>query len=147
MVFCDKPFEDEPLHYPYILRSEGVDNIAEGVCKYIREGNLPSISFQCAGLIKFRYYEWKRFYEEELEAGLSDTPLIRLFREIEMAEAETEAGIVGVVRTEAMNGNMKPAFYLLDNRFGWRKNRDVEVTAGDKVVNINIVPMEDSHKE
>lgn len=147
MVYYEKPFKDEPLHYPYYFRHERVEDIAERICKYIRQGNRVTVAFQRAGFVKFRYYEWKRFYEEELEAGLTDTPIIRLFHAIESAEAEVEDGIVGVVRSSALDGNMKSAFYLLDNRFNWKKQGDVTVEADDKVVNINILPMKDEHEE
>lgn len=105
--------------------------------------------FQRAGFSRYRYYDWSRFYREEVEAGLEDTPLIRLFKAIEESEAIAEDGIISVVRDSALeDGNIKSAMYMLDNRFGWKKKSDVDLEVDtDRVVNISIVPMTDNHAD
>ena len=139
-------FKDAPLHSPVLLKGDGLDKAIKSICKYVEMGNRVSVAFQRAGFSRYRYYDWSRFYREEVEAGLEDTPLIRLFKAIELSEAIAEEGILSVVRDSALEGNVKTAMYLLDNRFEWKKPSDITVDAGDdRVVNITINPMTDNH--
>lgn len=140
---------DTPLYNPRLLKGNKLDKAIKTICKYVEMGNRVTVAFQRAGFSRYIYYDWSKQYREEVEAGLEDTPLIRLFKAIGESEAIAEDGIISVVRDSALNeGNIKSAMYMLDNRFGWKKKSDVDLEVDtDRVVNISIVPMTDNHAD
>ena len=122
--------------------------IQNTICEHIIKGHRREQSFIRAGVSSTTLHKWWNKYQEETEAGLTDTVLIRFWTPILDAEARAEADIVDILRTKALDGDGKSIMYMLDKRYGWSSKQEVEVSAkDDSAISIEFVNMTDPHEE
>lgn len=143
-------FLDKPLHYPITLRRNGFDEFQSKVCGLIEGGERVVSAFNQAGLSRYQYYQWRRWYKEELDEGLTDTPLIRLFTSVEASEAFAEKTLVDKVISLAEDGDFDALKFVLERRFGWTKETRSSVQVDNHQsgnVVLNLVPMVDKYDE
>lgn len=143
-------FRDEGNHYPNTLKNKGFEEFSTTVCELIKGGERVVSAFNQAGLSQYQYYQWRRWYREELDEGLTDTPLIRLFTMVEASEAFAEKTLVDKIISIAEDGDLDALKFVLERRYGWTKetksNVRVENQQSGKVV-LNLVPMVDKYAE
>lgn len=142
-------FRDEPKHYPITLKKGGFEEFSSTVCELIKGGERVVSAFNQAGLSQYQYYQWRRWYREELDDGLTDTPLIRLFSMVEASEAFAEKTLVDKIISIAEDGDLDALKFVLERRYGWTKetksNVQVESNQTGNLV-LNLVPMIDDCK-
>ena len=134
----------EKPHEPRLLKNKKHMTIKKKVCEGVRRGLPVRKAFRKAGVNVNTYDRWLRWAKEDLEKGFTGTALIDLMLAVAQEEDELHARIMERGIDVAMDGNVKMITYLLDNRFGYvkqRKNAGVVDTDDKGDININIVNM------
>ena len=143
-------FTDEPLVVPtYFLEEErNFTNLCKNVPKYISRGVRISKAFNACGIRTPRYDKWVQYYKQEVEAGLKDTPLIRLFTEVYNADANLDLTLHDLAMDRVEDGDEKMLHFLMKHRLGYNTQR-TELSLSnqsDTPFTINIVGMTDTQK-
>ena len=130
-------------HNPNLLRYRTGEELIEKICEDARRCLPIESCFVKNGVKLNTYRQWRRWYREEVEEGLEDTPIINLFSRVYQAERESEAVILDIEVDHALNGSLKATQHLLDNRFGYgKKKSEVELNVKeDTPIKFEIVDM------
>lgn len=130
-------------HNPILLKGAEGRILIEKICDDAKTCLPIESCFIKNGVNVGTYRKWCKWYHEELEEGLTDTPIINMFDKIYQAERESEAVILGVEVDHARNGNLKATQHLLNTRYGYgKKKSEVEFNVKeDTPIKFEIVDM------
>lgn len=130
-------------HNPLLLKGKEGELLIEKICDDARRCLPIESCFVKNGIKLDTYRRWLRWYREEVEEELDDTPIINLFAKVYQAERESESTILGIEVDHALNGSLKATQHLLDNRFGYgKKKSEVELNVKeDTPIKFEIVDM------
>lgn len=141
-------FRDEPLSVPnYFLRDEhNFSNLCRDVAKNISRGARITKAFNACGIRSSTYDHWIQTYKSEVNAGLRDTPLIRLFECVYQADANLDLTLHDLAMDRVLDGDEKMLHFLMKHRLGYNTQR-TELSLsnqGDTPFTVNIVGMTDT---
>lgn len=139
------PADYRPPHMPYKLETKAqYEKIRKDVIGGIRDG-LPVVdAFEAAGVPRFTYYDWRRWFEEDFVDGFTGTNLINLFLEVMKEDKQLYRRLSRKMLEKVDEGDARIMMYMADNRFGNANKRKNTLEVGSKNdgnVNINIVNM------
>ena len=141
-------FADNPLVLPnYFLKEEGTySNLLVDVAKYISRGARIEKAFNACGIRTGTYNQWVQDYKREVEAGLKDTPLIRLFTAVYNADAELDITLHDLAMDRVLDGDEKMLHFLMKHRLGYNVQRTEMSLSnqGGTPFTVNIVGMTDT---
>ena len=122
-------------HNPNLLRYKPGEELIEKICDDARRCLPIESCFVKNGVKLNTYRQWRRWYREEVEEGLEDTPIINLFSRVYQAERESEAVILDIEVDHALITGL---FYGGAEGFG----DGGEAVGGDLVVlAVNCLPI------
>ena len=135
------------FHHPLALQQDYREKL-DRIVRNIQKGQRILQAVQREGITRNQYYQWRKYQQEELDAGLTDTPVINFFREIDEADGHLETDMAQIVIDDAKKGNMKSVYFMLNNRFHWdKKKHEVELsTQEDKTIEFKITEMVDKEE-
>lgn len=143
-------FKDEPERVPHYFYKyyKSYENLLENVKNDVRKGmRVKSAIIKNASISKHTAGYWYRDCVKELEDGKTDTPLIRLFVQAGVGDAEFESRVLDVANRLMDEGDSSMVQFLMKTRLGYKSTSKKEVemsTKEDTTFNINIV---DSKKQ
>ena len=128
-------FEDEPLFVPRIFhaKQKGYENLIKNVKEDVRNGVkiLDAIRLN-AGVWNTTVSKWRKEFINELEAGKTDTPLIRLFSPAIKSDAKLYREVMGLALDKARDGDASTIQYLAKHRLGYNSGQKQEVELSSK---------------
>ena len=143
-------FMDTPIMLPdYFLEEEhNFTNLCKDVARYISRGVRITKAFNACGIRTTTYEAWVDGYKREIEAGLKDTPLIRLFTEVYNADAALDLTLHDLAMDRVKDGDEKMLHFLMKHRLGYNVQRTEMSLSnkGDTPFTVNIVGMTDTNK-
>jgi len=143
-------FTDNPLVIPnYFLREErNFTDLCKNVAKHISRGARITTAFNACGIRTGTYNQWVQDYKREVEAGLKDTPLIRLFSAAYDADANLDITLHDLAMDRVLEGDEKMLHFLMKHRLGYNVQRTEMSLSnqGNTPFTVNIVGMTDTAK-
>jgi len=132
-----KPHEPKFLQNDY---KKKFDTAAE----MVRKGLPPKNALKAMGVHEQTWYSWVRFVEEDIEAGFTNTPLVKFMTRLAAIDEETHQDLVGEAISKAKDGDSQLLMFLLKTRYGYKDSKKQEVelsTKEDAPVVFNVVDM------
>ena len=140
-------FLDEPFSVPrfFLEDEDSFPKLCRNLKKFISRGVRIDKAFEACGIRATTYSNWRATYNKEIDAGLTDTPLIRLFNEVYTADAELDVALHDLAMERVMDGDEKMLHFLMKHRLGYNTQRtELELSnKGDTPFTVNIVGMTD----
>ena len=104
-------------------------------------------------LSEYQYKEWRKAFRKEIADGKTDTPLIRFFTKVYLAEGGLRFDMMDLAQTIAKNGDSSMVQFLIKHRLGYNSSRkqEVELSSNEeapvKFVFTNMTPTENEEAE
>ena len=136
----------EPAFMPYKLEKKwDYDRIRETILEAIDDG-LPVVdAFKLAGISEKSFYNWKKYYQRDLENGYSGTRFIMLMNDVAKRDGKLKRRISKALIEKGVDEkDTRVLMYLADNRLGYANRRKNQVELGSKGQNniqINVIDM------
>lgn len=131
-------------HSPAKLKDKKAETLKRQIIEGIESGLSLTDAFQYAGLSRHTYQYWRRCYLEDVEAGYTNTNLIKFMNEVMRADSGLKKRISEAMLEKALDEkDTRMLMYLADNRIGYanRRKNQLELGSGSNNVQINIIDM------
>ena len=139
------PADFRSPHLPYKLETtKQYEKLRKEIIGGIRDGLPVKDAFMAAGIPQWQYYDWRRWFEEDVVDGFTGTNLIKLFFEVMKEDKKLYRRLSRKMMEKVDEGDTRMMMYMADNRFGNANKRKNTLEVGSKNdgnVNINIVNM------
>ena len=150
------PADYRPAHEPYLIETKWQrEKLEKEIIGAIEDGLPVRDAFQLAGVNLYTYYRWRKWYQEDIEAGFKGTELIQLMENVAKADKNLFRQLSKSMMKSAEEGNVRMQMYLADNRFGYanRRKNKLELGSSNKddgkpVINIvNMTSVDEEEEE
>jgi len=139
---------DEPYHYPYAVRKDykkKLDTCLAGIRDGMKVQDAVSMAY---GVDKRRWFEWVDMVMEDMEKGITNSPLINAVMKISQGHSNAGRRLTKRANELALDDeapNVEMLKFLLERNYGFTKTsqQEVAVSAPDEFsFNINITESE-----
>lgn len=145
------PQKDVDYHYPYALRTDYKEKLDNAI-RYIQEDGMKMEDAVALayGIYPKRWYYWVQDALDDIDKGMTNTPLVNVVLKLHQADAESSRRLSRRARDLALDDeepSIEMLKFLLERRHGYKKQTQQEVevsTPDDFSFNINIT---DSKKD
>ena len=137
------PTKDGDPHYPYMLQKRYKET-KDKVIAAVKRGLPPRNAFISVGIAGRQYDRWYDMAVEDIEAGFTDTPLIKFMTEVAQANEKIHERLIDKSLDLADEGDTSMIQFLLKTRYGYdtKKKTEVELSGNKKApVTFQIVDM------
>lgn len=139
------PQKDVDYHYPYALRTDYKEKLDNAI-RYIQEDGMKMEDAVALayGIYPKRWYYWVQDALDDIDKGMTNTPLVNVVLKLHQADAESSRRLSRRARDLALDDeepSVEMLKFLLERRHGYKKQTQQEVevsTPEDFSFNINI---------